>query len=553
MYLDFSSVRYHGKVYRRVLLRESYRDHGRVRKRTLANLSHVPEATIRALHWALHHPDQVPPTGSTGAVELRQGPSVGALAVLTTVAQRLGVSGALGADRSGRLALYQVCARALTQGSRLSAVRLARTQPVGELLDLGRFNEDTLYANLEWLASRQAVIEDELWRQRVPAAKRGGGLFLYDVTSTYLEGQDNELAAFGYNRDGKHGKKQIVVGLLTDADGEPLSIELFPGNTADPSTVASQVEKLRARFGGGALTLVGDRGMLKLPQQRQLQAEGWHYITAITKAQIEALLRRGCFQMELFDQALGDVNEPDSRVRYILRRNPAQARLVAARRADQLATWQTHLKRWQDRLKDRPRTRPATAIKELTARAQRLRLAPWLSVRADGRTLTAAVDETARAEVAKLDGCYALQTDLAPAQLSAAAVDARYHDLAHVEWAFRTCKTAFLEIRPVYLRKEARTRGHAFVVMLAYRLTRHLADCWRNLDLTVEEGLEQLLQLCAMEVRVAGQPLAQRVPEPRANVAELLTAARVTLPTLLPPQPSAVDTSRKLQSRRKKL
>jgi len=240
-------------------------------------------------------------------------------------------------------------------------------------------------------------------------------------------------------------------------------------------------------------------------------------------------------------------------VRYILRRNPAQARLVAARRADQLATWQKHLKRWQDRLKDHPRSRPTTAIKELTARAQHLRLAPWLSVRADGRTLTTAVDETARAEVAKLDGCYALQTDLSPAQLSAATVDARYHDLSRVEWAFRTCKTAFLEIRPVYLRKEARTRGHAFVVMLAYRLTRHLADCWRNLDLTVEEGLGQLMQLCALEVRAAGQPLAQRVPKPRATVAELLTAARVTLPTLLPPQPSAVDTSRKLQSRRKKL
>lgn len=554
MYVDFSTIRGpNGHTYRRVLLRESFRQDGKVCKRTFANLSHLPEKTIRALQLAFQHDDDLAPLAGAAGLpfELHQGQSLGAFAVVLAVAERLGLPAALGHDRQGKLALYQVIARVLDQGSRLSAVRLAKDLPVAELLGLGGFDEDDLYANLDWLYTQQTAVEDYLFRRRLRTGQPPQ-LFLYDVTSTYLEGVENELAAFGYNRDGKHGKMQIVVGLLTDEYGEPLSIELFPGNTGDPATVPSQLSKLVTRFQATGLTLVGDRGMLRLPQQQLLAQNELHYITAVTKPQIEALLKRGLIQLELFDEDLAEVTDDATAVRYILRRNPAQARLLEHRRSDQLRTWQGHLDQWNERLAQHPRCRVATAVKELTARAAQLHLSAWVKVTAEGRGVTAQLDPELRAEAAQFDGCYVLKTDLPAAQAPAPLVDARYHDLSKVEWAFRSCKSQFLELRPIYLRNEERTRAHALVVMLAYRLTRHLAECWREFDLTVEEALVQLGQLCVTEVRVPGHDSAYLVPKPRPPLDHLLAAAGVVLPAVLPPKPARVDTKRKLTSRRKR-
>lgn len=186
------------------------------------------------------------------------------------------------------------------------------------LLGLRRFDEDDLYRNLDWLCAQQVQIEDRLFAHRCrerPAPR----LFLYDVTSSYLEGVCNELGAFGYNRDGKRGKKQVVAGLLTDEDGWPLSIEVFRGNTQDPATVAAPIAKLSQRFGGGELTLVGDRGMLKSREVANLTTAGMHTITAITRPRIQSLLRRGVLQPGLFDQALAEVTDQDGR-RYVLHR-----------------------------------------------------------------------------------------------------------------------------------------------------------------------------------------------------------------------------------------
>ena len=201
----------------------------------------------------------------------------------------LGIVAALGTSQDAKQAAWQVLARVIDQGSRLSAVRLAATHAACDVLGLESFNEDDLYVNLDWLHEHQTEIEDRLFRLRHPDGK--AKLFLYDVTSSYLEGVKNELGAFGYNRDGKRGKLQIVVGLLCDEDGWPLSIEVFPGNTTDTKTFGSQVRKAARRFGGGNVTFVGDRGMIKGPQINLLgeQEEDFHYITAITKPQIEAL------------------------------------------------------------------------------------------------------------------------------------------------------------------------------------------------------------------------------------------------------------------------
>lgn len=482
------------------------------------------------------------------ALRERQGLSVGAVYAVYDVARRIGIERALGDTRAGRLALWQVIARVIAQGSRLSAVRLAMSHTACDVLGLDGFNENDLYENLDWLCERQEAIEKRLSESR--AAK--GGLFLYDVTSSYLEGTQNELGFFGYNRDGKRGKKQIVIGLLCDAQGEPLSIEVFDGNTQDTRTVASQIRKVAERFGGGAVTFVGDRGMIKSAQIEDLGREGFHYITAITKAQIETLLKTGMLQMDLFDQPLAEV-AAQSGERYVLRRNPVRAHEIETTRADKLARLDRDVGERNAYLAAHPRARVATALKALRRHAERLRIAGWVEVGADEdkRIVALATDATARAEDAKLDGCYVLKTDLDAATATKETVHGRYKDLTLVEQAFRTSKTAELELRPIHVRLAAHTRGHVLVVMLAYRIVRELSCLWAALDSTVQEGLDQLSSLCTKELIQNGLVLCNQIPEPRESVRVLLAAAQVRMPEALPARGAVVSTKRKLSERRK--
>src|ERR671939_1459143 len=341
MYIDTSRITRGGKTYTRHLLRESYRANGKVLHRTIANVSHCSEAEIEAIRLALRHKEELEHLGTIqDAITLKQGMSFGAVWTIYHIARRLGIEKALGTTREGKLALWQVIARVLDQGSRLSAVRLAMSHAACDVLGLAPFDEDALYDNLDWLANRQAAVEDRLYAQRTQS--KPVTLFLYDVTSSYVEGAHNELAAFGYNRDGKKGKRQIVIGLLCDEDGHPVSIEVFPGNTQDPQTFAAQLAKVQARFGVTEITFVGDRGMIKGQQIEDLVRQGCHYITAITKPQIEKLLRTGTFQMDLFDQELAEVLTEEG-LRYVLRRNPVRAQEVRDTRHAKLAKLQTQV------------------------------------------------------------------------------------------------------------------------------------------------------------------------------------------------------------------
>ena len=549
MYVDRSTLRVRGKTYTRYLLRDSYREGGKVKHRTLMNLSRCRPEEIAAIELALKHKGDLSQLVNVrDAMALRQGPSIGAAWTLWEVAKRTGVAAALGTGRAGRLAFWQVLARAIGQGSRLSAVRLASVHAACDVLGLGRFDEDDLYANLDWLAEHQAEIERRLFAHR--HGRQKPSLFLYDVTSSYLEGTRNELAAFGYNRDKKRGKRQIVIGLLTDQAGMPLSVEVFPGNTADPATFRGQVRKVAERFGGGEVTFVGDRGMIKSAQVEDLAAEGFHYITAITKPQIETLLRQGVLQLGLFDATLAEVSG-EAGPRYVLRRNPLRAEEIAAGRRDKLQSVAREVEKQNAYLSEHGRASVTIAERNVAAKIERLRLSAWLGVVADGRRLSLIEDREALAEASKLDGCYCLKTDLRPSQATKEIVHERYKDLAGVEWAFRTCKTVHLEARPVYVRRASRTRGHALVVMLAYTLVAELACCWRHLDVTVPEGIAALATLCTSEVSFAGQASFQSIPEPSAAVASLLSAANVRLPLALPPRGVRVTTKPKLPSRRK--
>lgn len=549
MYVDISSLRRNGKTYTRYLLRECYREAGKVKHRTIANLSRCSSQEIEAVRLALRHKQELAALGAIkDSVQLHQGPSIGAVWLVYQVARELGIEQALGPSRQGRLALWQVIARVIDQGSRLSAVRLAAIHAACDVVGLERFDEEDLYGNLDWLSVHQAEIEDRLFQ--LQPKEPASGLFLYDVTSSYLEGEHNELGAFGYNRDGKRGKRQLVIGLLCTGGGRPLSIEVFAGNTQDPKTFTPQVKKVVKRFGGREITFVGDRGMIKTPQIEALGEQQFHYITAITKPQIEALLKSDVLQLDLFDETLAEITTAEG-LRYILRRNPHRAEEIAASREDKYQTLSKAAVESNHYLSAHPRARVEVALRLLENRCQKLRLAQWVKLFIEGREIRVAKDLQALGEIAKLDGCYVLKTDLSRETASKETVHERYKDLALVEWAFRESKTVHLEMRPIYVRRESRTRGHAFVVMLAYALIKELATRWQPLDLTVKEGIDQLATLCLTEVRIKDQAPYHQVPTPRDTLQRLLDAAQVRLPKALPSRGVTVTTKTKLQNRRK--
>ena len=550
MYVDVLKTKGpNGRTYKRALLRDSYRENGKVKHHTIANLSSCSDQEIEAIRLALRYKDDLVQLGSLKkSLTIKEGLSVGAVWLLYDLARQLGIVQALGSSREGKLALWQVIARIIDQGSRLSAVRLAQTHAACDLLDLDSFDEDDLYNNLDWLSLNQAQIEDRLFQRNHSADS--SKLYLYDVTSTYLEGRHNELSAFGYNRDGKKGKLQLVIGLLCNEQGTPLSIEVFKGNFQDPKTLGSQITKVANRFGGGEVTFVGDRGMIKSKQIESLLDHGFHYITAITKPQIEKLLKDDIFQMSLFDEELSEITA-DTGQRYILRRNPIRAQEIKEGREDKLQSIRRRIAEKNTYLEEHLRASVEVASKNLSAYCNKLKIGDWVKVERQNRQLILATDKDLLEDRCKLDGCYVLKTDLASEKVSKETIHSRYKDLTLVESAFRDSKTVVLELRPVNVRKESRTRGHVFVVMLAYLLIRKLKKCWNHIDKTVEEGIKELTQLCADEVLIDGQIRMNKIPEPRPSSKALLAHANVTLPVAIRNKGIHVATRVTLVDRRK--
>ena len=416
MYIDSSTIRSNGKTYTRHLLRTSFREDGKVKHKTIANLSHYCDAEIEAVRLILKNKERLPELGLAGDVKVKDDKRFGAVWCLYRIAERLKLCATLGDDINGKLALWQVFARLIGQGSRLSAVRLAQSHLGCELLGIDRLDEDDLYKNLAWLAQHQEQIELGLFRRRY--AEQLPSLFLYDVTSSYLEGDHNALffrgaklvslessfqnAVFGaeapktntikrrngragHQRNQAHGvpaiqmemanmasqagrspvRKQIVIGLLTDAEGVPVAVRVFEGNTSDGKTVADQVQTLAHRLGVNEVTLVGDRGMLKGPQIEQLP-DGFRYLTAISKPQIRKMLDSSVLQYELFDERVCEVSHEG--IRYLLRRNPARAEEIQRNREAKLATVERVRLMQTQYLAEHKRASEELALKKLEAK-----------------------------------------------------------------------------------------------------------------------------------------------------------------------------------------
>jgi transposase len=545
MYVDTAKIKRGSKTYTRNLLRTSYREDGKVKHKTVLNLSICSQEEIAAIKLALKHKGNLTTLASIKEVKTFLGKSIGAVWTMKLIADRVQVSKALGNRAEGKLALLQVIARVIDQGSRLSAVRFAKRHAVCEILGIKKLDEDDLYENLAWIASKQEDIEKKLFKKRFPG--KTPTLFLYDVTSSYLEGDKNELAAWGYNRDKKKGKKQIVVGLLTGPDGLPVAVRVFEGNTVDTKTVAEQVRILASNFGVKDVTIVGDRGMLKGPQIADLP-DDFRYVTAISKPQIRKKLCDKIFQYELFTKKVSEVEEDG--VRYVLRCNPIRKEEIAQNRESKFDSIKKIADERTQYLGDHPRASAVKALNKVNAKIKKLATKKWLYAKEKHRVITIEKDENAFSAESLLDGCYVIKSNVPKEDADAQKLHDRYCDLEMVERAFRTMKTSHLELRPVFVKKKISTQGHVFVVMLALLLQRELENGITNMDLSVQEAIGELEAIRMEEVKL-GNTTIQNIPIPTETGKEILKNVSITMPKVLPRITANVHTKKKLQHERK--
>jgi len=547
MHIDDQTYTINGRTYRRTLLRNSYRKNGKVCHDTIATLSKCDNDEIEAIKFALANKKNLAALRVPDkAVKTCQGLSVGAVWLLYQLAKRLGIVKAMGRSVKAKLSLWMVISAVIGSVSRLSATRLAQSHAACDILGLDSFCEDDLYSAMDWLNDHQQAIEKRLFNGRYPHKKPN--MYLYDVTSSYLEGDQNELGDYGYDRDGKKGKKQIVIGLLTDDEGEPISCEVFRGNTRDMNTFKNQVDKVAQRFGIEEVTFVGDRGMIKSAQIRDLSEEKYHYITALTKPEIETLLNNDVVQIDLFDETVCEVEFEG--IRYIYRRNPVRVMEIRENRQSKLRKLRDLCAQKVKYLAEHPGAKVDVAKRVVEEKAKKLKINKWVSVNTQGRNLSIVSKDTELEQEEKLDGCYVIKTDLSVETASKKTVHDRYKGLAEVEWAFRTMKTALLHIRGIFVRKANRTRAHVFAIMLAYLIAYQLRRLWQEVEVTIEEGIGELSSLCATEVLI-GDVSIQTVPSPRELGELLLKRANVTLPDAIPCRKVKVFTRKKLVKERR--
>jgi hypothetical protein len=515
-----------------ILLRESYREDGKVKSRTIANLTKWPSERIAAMERLCKGEFD----GWAGG-EVTSGEVFGVLFALKHLADQVGITRVLGSSAEGRLALFLTLARIAHGGSRLSAVRWAGQHAVSDALGTEAFDEDDLYAALDWLAGQQERIEQDLYQDHVKRHGKPPALVLYDVTSSYFEGESNELGQYGYNRDGKQGKLPIVIGLLTAEDGDPLAVRVFEGNTADPVTVAEQITILKERLGITEVVMVGDRGMIKAKGKDALSAEGFRYITALTDAQVRSLLGQGVLQPDLFDTHLCEVEHGDKRL--VVRRNDAVRVREARRREDKLRQLQDKINERNGFVAKSKRSSAEKGLASLQRWVKRHKLGKFVSLALDERTIVCTVDEQAKADDGLLDGCYLLETDVPKELMDAATVDGRYRDLQKVERNFRTVKTTFLEIRPIFVRKANRTKAHVFVAMLALKITRQFEDGLRKAfgaigeaddAITLDDALLALGRLTYLYSTDRNGERHAHLPRPDPHQIKILDALGLSIP-----------------------
>jgi transposase len=463
-----------------ILLREASRIDGKIVKRTLANLSSWPASQIDALRRVLKREFLVSPAD---AFQIQRSSPHGHVAAALGTLRRLGLEPVLSRSRNPErdVVVAMIVARILEPASKLATTRgfhpETATSSLAAVLGLDEAVDETqLYGSLDWLLQRQQSIENALAKRHLSE----GSLILYDVSSTYFEGRHCPLARFGHSRDERSGNPQIVFGLLTNAEGCPVAVEVFAGNTGDPATVASQVSKLRERFHLKQIILAGDRGMLTSARIREdlKPQEGLQWISALKSIQIQQLVQGGALQLSLFDQhdlaEIQHASYPGERL--IACRNPLLAEERSRKRNELLEATEKQLKKIVEATQRKKR--PLRGRKEIG-----LAVGKILGRYKMGKHFSLFIEEDGfrcerkQANIereAALDGIYVIRTSVPEETLSSEKVVGCYKRLSDVERAFRSLKSVDLKIRPIYHHLADRVKAHVFLCMLSYYVEWHM-------------------------------------------------------------------------------
>ncbi len=472
------------RAYERHLLRRSFRDGGKVRKETLANLSHLPPEAITAIRAVLAGQVLI---DADAAFEVTRSLPHGHAAAVHAMARRLGFPALLGPPGPQRdLAYALIVSRVLRPASKLSTAGWWDDVTLGPDLGVAGASTDDIYAAMDWLHGRQDDIEKQLAARHL----HQGGIAMFDLSSSWVEGAHCELAASGYSRDGKRGKPQIEYGLLTDREGRPVAVRVFPGSTADPKAFPQAVDAVRGTFGLEKMIMVGDRGMITTARITDLrELEGMAWITCLRHPAIKKLMADdGPLQLSLFDQQdLAEISSPDfPGERLIACRNPHEAAKRARTRAELLAATEADLEKIAaraaaGRIKD-PDKIGVAAGKIINKR----KVAKHFILDIGQQRISWRRDQDSIDAEAATDGIYVIRTPVPEETLDAPAAVAAYKDLANLERDFRHIKAEDLDLRPIYHRLEDRVRGHVLICMLACYLLWHLRQAWAPLTYTDE-------------------------------------------------------------------
>jgi hypothetical protein len=488
------------KDYSSAYLRRTFRDGGTVKNETVANLSALPDHVIDLIDAGLKGQQLVP---AAGAVTITRSVPHGHAAAVHAMAAKLGLPALLGPAGPHRdLILALIISRVIQPGSKLSTLTWWSDTTLGADLGVAEASTDDIYAAMDWLEHRQDAIEAKLAARHLAPEANPARMALFDLSSSWLEGSHCPLAARGYSRDGKKGKLQIEYGLLTDPEGRPVAVRVFPGNTGDPAAFTTIADVMRKKFGLAQMVMVGDRGMITSARIRALnqledgtpEPDPYGWITALRAPAIRKLMADdGPLQLSLFDQQdLAEITSPDfPGERLVACRNPVLAADRARKREDLLTATEKLLAPLLARVQAGRLAGAGPIGIEVGKVISRYKTAKHFAVTITDTTLSVQRRQDRIDAEATLDGFYVLRTPVPAGQLDAAAVVTAYKNLKYVERDFRHIKADDLDLRPVFHRLEERVRAHVLICMLACYLTWHLRRAWAPLTFTDQEPPQQ--------------------------------------------------------------
>ncbi len=477
MYVEEIKKKQGGKIYRSVLIRESYKEKGKVKHRTVANITSLPDSQVLQIKAVLSGSSSLL---SNDELRITSSREYGASAAFLETGKRLGLDKLIYSRheqwRDDLMAM--IVGRIVFQGSKLHLSNIFMDSALWELCghDCGMsINVNRhCYMPMDRLLERQASIQKQLAKRHL----EDGCLILYDMTNIWLEGEyaRSEVVDYGLGKGGKKGYKQIAIGLITDKRGCPVAVEVFNGRTSDQATVKGQAEKLALSYGVREIIFAGDRGMLTAKRIDELTERGFKTLTALTHPQMSKLLEENVIQPELFDErGIAEVADPEKPgIRYMLCKNPETMRRERETRDSLIRKVNAELEKIASVRRKRVKEKVCARIGGVFGRYKIAKFYEW-TVSAAGKVKWSLVEEIVEREKA-LDGCYVVKTDVAPGNMSAEEAVSGYKSLAGVEKAFRNLKTVSLEIRPVYHKRDDRIRAHVFISMLAYYIQWHVTE-----------------------------------------------------------------------------